>query len=279
MTECCYELMRVVFYDWMLLLSWVGEGRPLWLSAVVTRWVPSLWLNVVECWCFRELMRVVLYDWMLLWAGEGRPLWLNVVVSWWGPPFMTECCCELMSAAFYGWILCANVFVSWCMRTALMTECCCELIRARECRLIWLNVELVDEYLHMWLSVAVGWRKVPTYMSGCCCSQPSAIIYICMIYECVLMWPDDHDDVIKWKPFRVTGPLCGEFTGPRWIPRTKASDAELWCFLWCAPWINGWVNNREAADSSRLRDHSDVIVMIVFDMTECCELRCVARYG
>ena len=32
--------------------------------------------------------------------------------------------------------------------------------------------------------------------------------------------------------FRATGPLCGEFTGPRWIPRTKASDAALWCFLW-----------------------------------------------
>ena len=27
--------------------------------------------------------------------------------------------------------------------------------------------------------------------------------------------------------FRVTGHLCGEFTSPRWIPRTKASDAEL----------------------------------------------------
>ena len=78
---------------------------------------------------------------------------------------------------------------------------------------------------------------------------------------------DDHDDVIKWKHFprywtfarrihrsplnsphkgqwrgalmfsmktssngnifRVTGPLCGEPTGRRWIPRTKASDAEL----------------------------------------------------
>ena len=32
--------------------------------------------------------------------------------------------------------------------------------------------------------------------------------------------------------FRVTGHLCGEFTGPRWIPRTKASDAELWCFFY-----------------------------------------------
>ena len=31
--------------------------------------------------------------------------------------------------------------------------------------------------------------------------------------------------------FRVTGPLCGEFTGSRWISLTKASDAEFWCFL------------------------------------------------
>ena len=29
--------------------------------------------------------------------------------------------------------------------------------------------------------------------------------------------------------FRVTGHLCGKFTGPRWISRTKASDSELWC--------------------------------------------------
>ena len=35
--------------------------------------------------------------------------------------------------------------------------------------------------------------------------------------------------------FRVTGHLCEEFIGPRWIPRTKAGDAELWCFLWSAP--------------------------------------------
>ena len=31
--------------------------------------------------------------------------------------------------------------------------------------------------------------------------------------------------------FYVTGHLCGEFTGLRWIPHTKASDAEFWCFL------------------------------------------------
>ena len=44
-----------------------------------------------------------------------------------------------------------------------------------------------------------------------------------------------HDDVIKWKHFPRNWPFVGEFTGPRWIPRTKASDAELLCFLWPVP--------------------------------------------
>ena len=61
--------------------------------------------------------------------------------------------------------------------------------------------------------------------------------------------------------FRVTGLLCGEFSGPRWIPCTKASDAELWCFLWSV-WINGWVNNPEAGDLRRYRAHYDVTVML-----------------
>ena len=34
---------------------------------------------------------------------------------------------------------------------------------------------------------------------------------------------------------RVTGHLGWELTGHWWIPRTKTSDAELWCFLWSAP--------------------------------------------
>ena len=30
----------------------------------------------------------------------------------------------------------------------------------------------------------------------------------------------------------ITGPLGRECTGHWWIPLTKASDEELWCFLW-----------------------------------------------
>ena len=49
--------------------------------------------------------------------------------------------------------------------------------------------------------------------------------------------PESKEDMMTSSSgniFRVTGHLCGEFTGPRWLPRTKASDAELWCFLWSA---------------------------------------------
>ena len=58
---------------------------------------------------------------------------------------------------------------------------------------------------------------------------------------------------------RVTGYLCGEFTGHRWIPRTKASGALMFSLI-CAL-INGWVNNREAGDLRRHRSRNDVTVM------------------
>ena len=65
----------------------------------------------------------------------------------------------------------------------------------------------------------------------------------------------------------VTGPLWGEFAGHRRIPLTKAltraSDAELWCFLWSALETNGWVNNRDAGELRRHRTHYDVTVMLV----------------
>ena len=44
-----------------------------------------------------------------------------------------------------------------------------------------------------------------------------------------------HDDVIKWKQFRVTGLLCGEFTGHRWIPITKPATRSFDISLICAP--------------------------------------------
>ena len=65
-----------------------------------------------------------------------------------------------------------------------------------------------------------------------------------------------HDDVIKWEHFRVTGSLCGKFTGDRRIARTKASDAELWCFLWSEP-----EETIERLADAGHHAHYDVIVM------------------
>ena len=59
--------------------------------------------------------------------------------------------------------------------------------------------------------------------------------------------------------FRVTGLLCGEFTGHRWH-RGQLRGALMFCLV-CA-WINDWVNNREAGDLRRHRAHYDVIEMI-----------------
>ena len=67
----------------------------------------------------------------------------------------------------------------------------------------------------------------------------------------------------NWNIFRVTGPLYGEFTCHRWIPLTKTSGMELWCFLW----INCWVNNREAGDLRRHRAHYDITVMSCLILT------------
>ena len=61
--------------------------------------------------------------------------------------------------------------------------------------------------------------------------------------------------------FHVTGHLCGKFTGPRWIPCTKASDAELWFFSLICAWINDLVNNGEAGELRCHVAHYDVIVM------------------
>ena len=66
---------------------------------------------------------------------------------------------------------------------------------------------------------------------------------------------------LQWRHNEHDGLLCGEFTGNRWILRTKATDAELWCFLWSAPEYF-WVNNREAGDSRCHRAHYDVTLNV-----------------
>ena len=65
--------------------------------------------------------------------------------------------------------------------------------------------------------------------------------------------------------FPVTGPLWRKFDGHRWIPLTKANDAELWwCFFIC-PCTNGWANHRDTAYLRRHHAHYYVTVMTNYD--------------
>ena len=64
--------------------------------------------------------------------------------------------------------------------------------------------------------------------------------------------------------FRVTGHLCGEFTGPGEFPAQR--PVTLMFSLICV-WINGWVNNREAGDLIRYHAHYDAIVMNAYKLS------------
>ena len=69
-----------------------------------------------------------------------------------------------------------------------------------------------------------------------------------------------------WRHFPRYWPFVWGIHRSRWNPCTKASDAELWCFLW----INDWVNNDEAGDVRRHRGHHDVNVMVNSMITVWC---------
>ena len=78
---------------------------------------------------------------------------------------------------------------------------------------------------------------------------------LCVLYSSNMMMSSNGNI------FRVTGHLCGEFTGPRWIPHIKASDAELWCFFYLR------LNKRLSKQSwgwwfETLPAHYDVTVML-----------------
>ena len=78
-------------------------------------------------------------------------------------------------------------------------------------------------------------------------------------FQCIsLMMTSSNGNI-----FRVTGPLCGEFTGPGEFPTPHKGQwrGALMFSLICA-WINRWVNSREAGDLRRYRAHYDVIVML-----------------
>ena len=92
-------------------------------------------------------------------------------------------------------------------------------------------------------------------------------IWNCLHWCVVLFWLLKNKTVMmtsskKTSKLRVTGHLCGEFTGwPVNSPHKGQWRGALMFSLICV-WINDWVNNREAGDFRRYRTHYDVIVMV-----------------
>ena len=56
--------------------------------------------------------------------------------------------------------------------------------------------------------------------------------------------------------------LWGKTTSRRWIPLTKAGDAERWCVLWSATEDTGWAMNQNTSDLRRYRADYDVTEMM-----------------
>ena len=79
----------------------------------------------------------------------------------------------------------------------------------------------------------------------------------------------NYDDIIKWKYFRVTGPLCGEFTGPSEFPAQRPVTRGFDVFFDLR--LNKRLSKQpRAGDSIRHRGHYDVNVILVLPEYSSC---------
>ena len=128
---------------------------------------------------------------------------------------------------------------------------CC--VKVQFINAMWHGCHGVSNYmqLHCWFNHFCR-RTVVSGEQMCTCLLPKWCPWL-------IKSPRYHDDVIKWKIFRVTGicagnsPVTGEFLA-------KASYALMFSLI--SAWINGWVNNCGSGDLRPHRAHYDVIVML-----------------
>ena len=131
--------------------------------------------------------------------------------------------------------VCHGLSTSW----YFMTETICTVIQDRWHRMIYNKVNSTANYIsNMRLGFLFAWVGANTNL------EPNEYLFfkenIC--WDTAARNASANHELYKYMMTswngsisRVTCPLCGKFTGDRWIPRTKGSDGELWCFLWYAP--------------------------------------------
>ena len=95
---------------------------------------------------------------------------------------------------------------------------------------VWatIRVAIKTEYYNKYSNFSNAYPFISIIRLGCC---PCPILWgrksnFKMVPVMFLMMTSANGNI-----FRVTGHLCGQFTGPRWIHRSKASDVELWIFF------------------------------------------------
>ena len=97
--------------------------------------------------------------------------------------------------------------------------------------MLWIPIYCI--YSQIYYHLFSLWNYLSTLFSR---SRYIAVLFVLSVPFSWFIIPCRHQNAICtwWRHqiiFRVTDHLCGEFTGQRWIPRTKASDAVLWCFF------------------------------------------------
>ena len=104
------------------------------------------------------------------------------------------------------------------------------------------------------------------HVSGCvwltslcmCISACRTILYHSFENPAIVVWAMMTSS--NGKKSRVTGPLCGKFTGPVNSPHKGQWRRALMVSLVCV-WIKRWLNNRKAGDFRRHHARYEVIVI------------------
>ena len=97
--------------------------------------------------------------------------------------------------------------------------------------------------LRIWSSLQFKNGHPQMMFSATAVSQHSTVFFNVLSSREKIMMTSSKGNI-----FRVTGHLCGEFTGPRWIPPTNGKWRGALMFSLTCEWINVWVNNRGAGD-------------------------------
>ena len=87
-----------------------------------------------------------------------------------------------------------------------------------------------SDWLHVYRNISIIRPEIPANIDYMTFDLP---IERCLDINYASRWPTIMMTSSNGNIFRVTDPLCGEFTGSGEFP-PNASDAELWCFLWSA---------------------------------------------